>query len=513
MASAWMLGFVSDEVKAVARFPPEEEMEWRYWAYALGELRAATRAKARWLALPPGDAERDVGELLNELIDAATTDRGPHVHLSASISGLALRPSALPAAAGLGDRLIDAMQAAGLETLSMHPLSEALPHVRLFSPRVYKQVSNGFCGYYALSNLMLVFQALMQGADSPDGLQTLAQLANGPFFWARRQDMLRALMARLRELEAQDEAFFPWDKENILTSSMERNFAEYLVEGIVENAGSLLAANNCQLLYIADCAALRKGHESLHALQHYEAVFERLRTSPRFVLGLLVGLATHWISLVIVKTPAGIDVVVMDSLNAGILDLQDTHIWENIIVSMCRERFAHKKRDEPADWLLYAQMLVDCREIAVFLARVCSGDLDLRKAWLVGGVTSVLVSFRERVYSGFDAMGLVEVSRRSTAFVEGGLVEPVDDILMRFEAWLNDQFPPKHIEFLMLERVHAAGSIAGIGNMQTESGLRCWMAFVAALRGQESYRTLAASSPALQRFESTWKKLQSVCSR
>lgn len=516
MAADWALSFVSPRVRASIDFPSNAEADVRYESYMMHQLTAASLAERRWRALPDalGPAQA-VAELLDELLESVVNDYGEDRDIAACFSVFADAGIASSGAGRLGDDLVAVLEQLGFEFLTREPLSAALPHVRLVQPRVYSQLSNGYCGYYALSNLATVFKALLVGLDTPAGRRTLGFLLDGALFWKRRQAMIANLLRSLAQRQAEGDASFPWDREEICTGTLERDYAIFLLDRVDHVAGPLLRASRCEIVYLSDCGALKRGLESYESMQYFERLFNGFRASERHVLGFIIGLTTHWICIVAVKTPTAVEVLVLDSLNNNILESHDDAIWQWVLETQNKRRFAHLKPKSNGDLALYLQMLVDCREMAVLVARACAGDLNMRQAWLVGGISEILSSFRQHVYSRFDDDGCAlssestgrRTSPRSLVVPQLQLEVTVDDLVVRMETWLGGDCPPKHVETLLVSRLEAMQQLEELHLADVRECAVRWHSFLISLTAQPQYVSLAADSPVLSRFSRTLERL------
>ncbi|EGG19649.1 hypothetical protein DFA_00227 [Cavenderia fasciculata] len=290
--------------------------------------------------------------------------------------------------------------------------------VTIWQPRVLKQVKNDSCGYYSLFNGISFYNAC-RAEDMDHSIEYLNRMLCRPLFWHIYTISMNLLIDKAR---MKKKAYYPWNEKYIQKGVMERCYIDYLL-----TSDNVLSKQQYPITVLPDWAidSLRNNRLGLQEIKELQEISHRFKTRDSYAHIFMVGVAVHWISIVISKHVTGdVEIVLMDSRNHNLLGGTDTE-FQAIV----------DKHPEVPERLRkgYFLSLHDPKPIVHILRDCIIGSKDIGKTL----VDINLTGFLENYYTYVNPLESLSLHES---------INIKDITLVQLIHWLEDYWPPSVIE-------------------------------------------------------------------
>lgn len=315
----------------------------------------------------------------------------------------------------------------------------------VIEPRVLQQQHNDACGYYALHNGVVAYQAMF--CVDTETRQALLKLLRSPSsFWRLFRDAKASLLAKaIREGDKN----WPWSTAAIEEGVMERTYLAYLID--YENQHfPKLQSTTLQFAY---------GHFTLPCAKILELqnTFNQIRKSTNASHIFFLGILTHWTCALVCKKDGDLSIIYMDSLNRPSL-LENDQIVEEWLKATEQERLQLGKQKLTSFQKDVArQSRIDARLVLNQLIRCIHGE-DIVVITVNDIITRFLNSFENFV-------GPIEE-------IEGKKTEDPELLLSGLIHWLENYWRPATIRDSILNELKVYGH--GFLDPDLKSRLKKW---------------------------------------
>ncbi|GAM24439.1 hypothetical protein SAMD00019534_076140 [Acytostelium subglobosum LB1] len=311
---------------------------------------------------------------------------------------------------------------------SSPPLS--MMSTTIWQPRVLKQVKNDSCGYYSLFNGISAYKACVSasstsnndpssGSDN-DSLHYFNRMLCRPLFWHIYSICMNLLLVKCR---AAKKSYYPWNEKYIVKGVMERCYIDYLLE-----SDNVLSRQRYPITVLPDWAidSLRNNRISIEEINELREVSKRFKERQTYSHVFMLGVAVHWISIVINKVNANEhEIILMDSRNHDLLNGTDEH-FQSIV----------DKHPEVPERLRkgYLLSLKDPKFIVKILQDCIIGEKDIVKEIIDINLNGFLDNYYSLVHPINDFASLHES------------LDMTDVKMVQLIHWLENYWPPSVIE-------------------------------------------------------------------